>query len=137
MALQWVQDNIEVFGGDPKKVVLVGESAGAGSIAFHYLNPAIQRKPTLFRGAIIESGSASMVAIGHPNQAPNQSAFDSIVNLTDCSPNATITANSGVKGASNTTVYNQAVFDCLKSANNETLFNATVTVSRLPQYVNL
>lgn len=34
-ALQWVQSFITLFGGDPRRVVLVGDSAGAGSIALH------------------------------------------------------------------------------------------------------
>ncbi|KAG9033702.1 hypothetical protein FRB95_014491 [Tulasnella sp. JGI-2019a] len=134
---QGVQDNIEVFGSDPEKVVVTGESAGAGSIALHYLNPAVQSQPTLFRGAIMESGTAGVVGVGDPNQAPHQSAFDVIANLTGCSSDTTTSTNSGSQPASDITAYNQAVFDCLKSANNETLFNATVTVSRLPQYYDL
>lgn len=36
LALKWVQNNIEKFGGDPKIVILFGRSAGVG---LHILSP--------------------------------------------------------------------------------------------------
>ncbi|KYM93602.1 PREDICTED: venom carboxylesterase-6-like [Cyphomyrmex costatus] len=55
MALRWVSQNIEWFGGDPKKVTLIGLSAGGASVHYHYLS---QMSAGLFRGGISFSGTA-------------------------------------------------------------------------------
>ena len=39
LALEWVQKNISAFGGDPKNVTLMGESAGAMSCFMHLVSP--------------------------------------------------------------------------------------------------
>ena len=53
-ALTWIRRNIRGFGGDPEKVTLFGESAGASSVS---LLPLIDSAEGLFKRVIAESGS--------------------------------------------------------------------------------
>ena len=70
LALQWIQDNIEFFGGDPAEVTIFGESAGAVSVGLHLLSPL---SSPLFRRAIFQSGSpVTPWAVISPEQARNQ-----------------------------------------------------------------
>lgn len=54
LALQWVQKNIENFGGDPGNVTIFGVSAGGASVQYHILSTASKG---LFHKAILHSGS--------------------------------------------------------------------------------
>ena len=55
MALEWVNANIEYFGGNSDSVTIFGESAGSLSVALHLLSPLSYG---LFQRAIIQSGEA-------------------------------------------------------------------------------
>lgn len=52
-ALKWVQENIENFGGDPKRVMIFGQSAGGMSVRMLLTSPLTEG---LFSRAVPESG---------------------------------------------------------------------------------
>ena len=54
MAMQWVNDNIEHFGGKKNSITIMGYSAGASSVHFHVISPGSKN---LFTRAIMQSGS--------------------------------------------------------------------------------
>lgn len=54
LALYWIRDHIFNLGGDPSRVVLFGESAGASSIVAHMIAPASRH---LFTNGILQSGA--------------------------------------------------------------------------------
>ncbi|RKF77313.1 putative secreted lipase [Golovinomyces cichoracearum] len=86
LGLQWVQDNIAKFGGDPSKVTLFGTSAGSIS-AFNLLVAkdgalSYNGKP-LFRAAIMDSGS--IVPTDAVNSPKPQNVFDQVVGAGGCS----------------------------------------------------
>ncbi|KAJ6641664.1 Esterase B1, partial [Pseudolycoriella hygida] len=63
LALKWVSENIERFGGDPNSITIFGHSAGASSAHFHTLSP---ESNSLFHRAIPMSGSALNVWATYP-----------------------------------------------------------------------
>jgi para-nitrobenzyl esterase len=65
-ALKWVQDNVANFGGDPSKVTIFGESAGASSVCDQIASPTASG---LFEGAISTSGEYNTL-LGTQEQSP-------------------------------------------------------------------
>lgn len=52
-ALKWVQSNAQVFGGDPGRVTIFGESAGGAAVTRLMISPEVR---PLFHRAVVQSG---------------------------------------------------------------------------------
>ncbi|KAF1816769.1 alpha/beta-hydrolase [Eremomyces bilateralis CBS 781.70] len=66
VAIEWLRDNIARFGGDPRRMVIFGQSAGGLSVDFY--SYAYRRDP-IVSGFISQSGSASGIPASPPSNA--------------------------------------------------------------------
>ncbi|KAJ7707792.1 carboxylesterase family protein [Mycena rosella] len=90
MVMEWVQENIDKFGGDPNQVTLFGLSAGAHSIGHHVMN--LRETGPLFHRVIIESGAPTSRAVRPYDAAIHETQFSEFIEEAGCAnvPSATV-----------------------------------------------
>lgn len=71
-AIKWVIRNIASLGGDPKRITLMGQSAGAISVDIHLNNPELKGK---LAGAVMISGAGLHRCIMKPNTVKGVTPF--------------------------------------------------------------
>lgn len=84
LALHWIRENIEAFGGDKDKVGIVGESAGGASMLFH-LAAYGGRDDRLFRSATVQSGYWATQLETRNNTASWNQQWTSLAEYANCS----------------------------------------------------
>ena len=85
LAIEWVRSNIAAFGGDPSRITLFGQSAGAASIDFY--SYAWTADP-IVAGLISESGVATSFV--NPTPLNNTAIFYSLASNLNCGTNSTL-----------------------------------------------
>ena len=80
-AISWVRDNIASFGGDPRNITLMGQSAGAMSVQQLCLSPLSQGK---FHGAVMSSGGGVSKMMSAPVPEKTYDFWHAVMEEAEC-----------------------------------------------------
>ncbi|XP_044125242.1 fatty acyl-CoA hydrolase precursor, medium chain-like [Bufo gargarizans] len=108
-ALRWVQENIANFGGNPKSITIIGQSAGSLSVSALVLSPLAK---DLFHRAIAESGTVTMPGFVVSNSKELVPYQELVANISGCDLTS--------------------IADCLKKKSEEEFLAMANTMGRMP-----
>jgi len=110
-AMDWVKQNAAAFNGDPKRLTIFGESAGAGSVSVHLVSP---RSAGHFDRAIIESSAPNAPWVAMPMVVAEQ-RFAALASASGCSSARGAGAADGASDPA-------AVVACMRAKNGTELY---------------
>lgn len=133
-ALEWVQKNIADFGGDPDRIMIFGQSAGAGSVRALMASPEAIGK---FSSAIMQSnlgGLAYGTTYSQYYTDPQEAAVvgNAILNATNCTDVTCLRKLPTEVVANITTVARYLVIDGTYLTTNDLRLNGTGPVAHIP-----
>ncbi|SCP95400.1 carboxylesterase/lipase family protein [Anaerobium acetethylicum] len=76
MALEWIQENIESFGGDPENVTVFGQSGGGAKVLSLMTSPHAEG---LFHKGIVQSGATEMMGVTFSTREESQRLTENIL----------------------------------------------------------
>jgi carboxylesterase type B len=119
-SLQWVQQYIHLFGGDPDDVTIAGDSAGAGSVMLHAMGYGGTQGSKLFKN-IMTASPYLPTQYGYKDWKSSQAYY-------------AFAYQAGCFDGRNYGNSSQTIFECLVSKDLASLINASQNVSASGEY---
>ncbi|KAI5921809.1 putative lipase [Camillea tinctor] len=106
LAIEWVRDNIEQFGGDPERITIFGQSSGGLAVGLHIMAYGAS-KPVPFQQGICESQALEPGITGNFTIDAMQLLVDQV-------------------GCNTSSLHSEETVSCLRDFDTDTLLNASI-----------